>query len=243
MCVGVDQDDIEGAAHELRVVAKLDGADGYFGAAEIVRALGGDVDHQVPRGTYGAVTLDPFRVSVPQGPAVVVTEAIGHELGHVGAEIYGLPTDNEDLATEIGKAILLPPSLCKSLFRAHGWDARRLVRGAPDAPASWVLGRVAALYEGVCIVRSKGQRKIYRPPHLRMPSELQAFEREYLRLASRDADRSHRDLFGIRAWVVGAKGREWSVILCPPDALVMLYEQRDRPEVQELFGEGWLSAA
>lgn len=236
MWAGVDQEHVEAAAEELRQIAGVDGCEEFVSGPSIIRAAGGSVDHDVPRGTHGMLVPESLKVSVPAGSVRAVNEAVGHEGGHMGAWLQKLP-QSEQLATEIGKALLVPKSLCKALFRAHGWDAPALVRAVPEVPAAWVLGRVAAFYQGVCILRVKGARTIYGPPGLQIRAELQAFEREYLRIAEESSGRTAKGFYDIRAWILGRPGAEWSVILCPPESLVMLEEQRDRPEMIEIFGD------
>lgn len=242
MWAGVEQDLIEEAAEGVRRIAYLDGCEEFVSGPSIIRAAGGGVDHDVPPGMHGMLVPEALKVSVHDGPPVFVNEGTAHEGGHFACWLHRLP-QSEALATEVGKALLVPKSLCKGLFRAHGWDAPKLLRAVPDVPASWVLGRVAALYQGVCIMRVKGKRTIYGPPGLQIRADLRAFEREYLRIARDSKDRTAEGFLDIRAWILGRAGAEWSVILCPPESLVMLEEQRDLPEMRELFGDAWPFAA
>jgi len=239
---GVDQEFVEAAAEEVRRIAGLDGAEEFTGGPAIVRAAGGSVNHDVPRGMHGMLVPETLTVSVRDGSPTVVNEGVGHELGHLGAWLHKLP-QSEALATEIGKGVLVPESLCKALFRAHGWNAPALLRAVPEVPAAWVLGRVAAFFEGVCVLRTKRDRTLYGPPGLQIRAELRAFEREYLRIARESEGRVAKGFLNIQGWVMGRAGAEWSVILVPPDALVMLEAQRELPAMRRLFGDPLDSAA
>lgn len=135
---------------------------------------------------------------------------IAHELGHFALRRYG-EDDDEQAATRVGAALLVPRRPLDAALRRLGWDLPELRGTFSHASHELIARRVLELREGGLIVRDSRRERLITSGFLRDHDERD------LRAAARAASESgHSAQIGdARAWAVVEPGFSRALALVP----------------------------